>query len=163
MDFTAVEQRQTSRSNRAHSRVLFLFHFLLLLGYAGAGWVLCAYAVPKIVWLGTLLVTLHLISVGWSAVLPAFIWVSAVLSIATIDQTWMWHMPIEAYAAIPLILLLVWWLALGLVFLVAIAHHDLTQKRIFVVARSFFLTVPISLGLFSGVCLYRLLTFPQIQ
>ncbi len=55
---------------------------VLWLGYAVLGWFLAVYEVPSAIWVGTLLVTLHLAWAGTAAIALGLAWVVAVISIA---------------------------------------------------------------------------------
>jgi len=163
MKFRGIQQRQVHISTYLRCLMLSQFHVLLLCAYAMLGWFLCAYAVPQFVWLGTVLVTLHLSWAGMAAILPSLIWVNCILAVGAIDQVWMWKMPMASYVVVPLVLLLVWFLAIGSVLLVAIAHQHLKRKLVFAPQRTMFLVGSSFAGLVCGVSFYRLFTLPQIQ
>ncbi|MGG6296022.1 hypothetical protein ACQ4M4_16660 [Leptolyngbya sp. AN02str] len=163
MKSRAIQQQQVHISAYLRCLMLSQIHVLLLCAYASLGWVLCAYAVPQIIWVGTVFVTLHLSWVGIDAILLALIWVNFILTVGAIDQVWMWKMPIVSYFVVPLVLLLVWFLAIGIVLLVAITHQYLKRKLVSSSQRTVFLLGSSFAGLVCGVSFYQLFTLPRIQ
>jgi len=129
--------------------------------YSLVGWLLSAYHVPTVVWIGTLVMTLYLAWTGLDAIAVASIWVVGVLSIGAIRHAWMWRIFRPFYQIEPLTLLLIWLLSLGLVVLTAIAHKRL-QERFGRVQVFYRLAIPIWLGLVLGLFMYHQFTLPLL-
>lgn len=132
---------------------------VLWFAYGLVGWLLSAYLVPKIVWIGTLVVTLHLALAGLDAIALASMWVVGVLSMGAIDHAWMWRIARPYYQIEPLVLLIIWLLSLGLVVFTAIAHKQLQKRfnRAQVLRR---LIIPVWFGLALGLLVYDRFTLP---
>lgn len=113
------------------SSVIFTWSHLaaLLLGYGFAGWLLAAFQVSWLVWLGTLGVTLHLIRVGASALTLATGWVVLVMVAAAVVKAWtaVWNsrIPFEQAQLWAQTLLLIWLGAIGLVVLLAFGRSTI--------------------------------------
>jgi hypothetical protein len=134
---------------------------LLCFAYGVIGWLLSAYVVSKVVWIGTLMITSHLAWAGLDAIALASIWVVGVLSMGAIDHAWMWQIPRPYYQIEPLVLLIIWLLSLGLVVFTALAHKQL-QKRFNRAQVLYRLLLPVWFGLALGLWVYDRLTFPLL-
>lgn len=134
---------------------------ILLFAYVGIGWLLNAYVVPQVVWLGTLFATFHLAWAGFDAIVLSSIWVVGVLSVGAISHAWMWRMPRPYYQIEPFTLLVVWLLALGLVVFTAIVQHHL-QKSLSRIQAFYSLIALTWLSLACGALIYRTLTLPSL-
>jgi hypothetical protein len=104
----------------------------LLLGYGFVGWLLAAFQVPWIVWLGTLATTLHLIRTGSAALALSCSWVVGLIAIAALAKAWiaLWnaHLPYEQAQLWARSLLLIWWGATLLLLLLAYARPLLPRS-----------------------------------
>lgn len=155
--------RRSTKNNQVANFMVQVNRSLVLswFAYGLIGWLLSAYRVPAVVWIGTLVMTLYLAWVGVDAIAVASIWVVGVLSIGAIRHAWMWHIFRPFYQIEPLTLLLIWLLSLGLVVLTAIAHKRL-QERFGRVQAFYRLAIPIWLGLILGLLVYRQFTLPLL-
>ncbi len=135
---------------------------LILLAYVLVGWLLSAYLVPEVVWVGTLTMTLYIAWAGLDAIAIASVWVVGVLSIGAVRHAWMWHMLRPYYQLEPLVLLIIWLLSLVLVVFTAITHKHL-QERFNRVQILYRLVIPIWLGLVLGTVIYYKFTFPLLS
>ncbi|MFM7426152.1 MAG: hypothetical protein ACKO7W_14360 [Elainella sp.] len=98
---------------------------VLLLGYGFAGWLLAAFQVPELVWVGSLAATLHLVWAETAALVLSWSWVVGLIAIAAITKAWVavWnaHLPVEQAQLWAQGLLLIWLGASLLVLLLAYA------------------------------------------
>ncbi len=105
---------------------------MLLLGYGSAGWLLAVFHVPWLVWVGTLLMTFHLIRIGEDAIALSAAWVIGIMSIGAIVKAWtpVWNSQLPQSNAqlwaVGLMLLWIW--ALILVFLLGVAKTVLRRS-----------------------------------
>ena len=60
----------------------------LWIGYSLIGWLLAAFAVPPIIWIGSLIVILHLTIVGKPAIALGQVWVITLFFIAGVIRVW---------------------------------------------------------------------------
>lgn len=134
---------------------------VLLLGYGFTGWLLAAFQVPCLIWLGTLGVTLHLIRSGASAIALATIWVVLIIFMAAVVRAWIavWNsrLPFEYAQLWAQGLLLIWLGAIGLVVLLAFARSTLSQLRLRGALAFYSLTALIWGALGMGGLLYQML------
>lgn len=104
---------------------------LLLLGYGLLGWLLAAFQVSWPIWLGSLGVTLHLISAGTAAIALSAGWVVCIMFLAAARKSWaaVWgsQVPYEQAQLWAEGLLLIWIGVTSLVFLLAMADSVLAQ------------------------------------
>lgn len=133
----------------------------LWLAYGIVGWLLSAYFVPEVVWVGTLVMTFHLAWAGLNAIALSSIWVVGVLSMGAIEHAWMWQISRPYYQIEPLVLLIIWLLSLGLIVVTAIAHNQL-QKRFNRAQVLYRLIIPAWFGLALGLLAYYRFTFPLL-
>ncbi|HEY9698810.1 MAG TPA: hypothetical protein V6D10_16215 [Trichocoleus sp.] len=66
----------------------FVYLLLLSLGYGSIGWLLAAFQVSKLIWLGTLSITFYVAALGTDALLVAVAWVVSVAMIGAVDKAW---------------------------------------------------------------------------
>ncbi|MBD3880405.1 hypothetical protein IFO70_01405 [Phormidium tenue FACHB-886] len=72
----------------AHPAPVWIYLFILGLGYSSMGWLLAAFQVPGLVWLGTLGVTMYLAEVGIDAIALSSAWVAGVVSAGAVTKAW---------------------------------------------------------------------------
>jgi hypothetical protein len=134
---------------------------VLWFAYGIVGWLLSAYFVPEVVWVGTLLMTFHLAWAGLDAIVLASMWVVGVLSMGAIRHAWMWQISRPYYQIEPLVLLIIWFLSLGLVVSTAMIHKQL-QKRFNRVQILHRLIISTWFGLALGLLVYYRFTLPLL-
>ncbi|MGL5083054.1 MAG: hypothetical protein ACRC8A_16330 [Microcoleaceae cyanobacterium] len=106
----------------------------LILGYMLAGGLLTIFEASVWVWLGTLVITLHLTNTGTEAVVLANAWILAVIFIAVVQKIW----PPLLFGYLPKInaplwaslMIFLWFLAIGLVVLSAFVQRRMTLKKL---------------------------------
>jgi hypothetical protein len=135
----------------------------LLLGYSFAGWLLAAFQVSWLIWLGTLGTTLHLIRAQASAIALAASWVVLIMVAAAVVKAWAaaWdsRVPFEQAQLWAQGLLLIWLGAMGLVVLLAFARPRIAQLGMRGPSAGYSLTILIWGALAAGGLLYQ--TLPQ--
>jgi hypothetical protein len=99
---------------------------LLIVGYILGGWLLATFNVPWFIYAVTSAVTFHLVRSEIAAIPLASIWVTFMVSIAAM-ATWPVHISAQLWA---LFLLMLWILALGLVFLLAFARPSIKMLNL---------------------------------
>lgn len=113
----------------ASTSASWLYLTLLLLGFWATGWLLAAFQVSWLVWLGTLGITLHLVQAETEAIALASTWVVLIMFIAAAKKSWtpVWHshLPFENARLWAQGLLLIWAGLTGLVVLLALAKPHL--------------------------------------
>jgi hypothetical protein len=103
---------------------IWVYLMALISGYVTLGWLLAAFQVSGLVWLGSLAVALHLVEAGADAIALATAWIVIVISAGAVAKAWtpIWHanLPHENAKAWAMGLLVLWlWavvLAVGLGF-----------------------------------------------
>ena len=103
-----------------------LFALLLSLGWGLVGWWLAALAAAWPLWLGTLLVSVYLISIGTGAIALANGWVVLLITLTLYEDRvppfWRTDLPYKYWATM---LLLLWGVGTGLVFLLGFQAQGL--------------------------------------
>ncbi|GAB4232234.1 MAG: hypothetical protein Kow00121_60380 [Elainellaceae cyanobacterium] len=61
---------------------------LLILGFLSVGWLLAAFQVSWLIWLGTMAITLHLAHAGTDAIAIATAWIATIISIGAVIKAW---------------------------------------------------------------------------
>jgi hypothetical protein len=101
---------------------------LLSLGWSLVGWWLTALAAAWPLWVGTLLVSVYLISIGTGAIALANGWVVLLVTLVLYEDRvppfWRNDLPYKYWA---IMLLLLWGVGTGLVFLLGIQSQGLWQ------------------------------------
>jgi hypothetical protein len=135
---------------------------VLLLGYLSAGWLLAAFQVPWVIWLGTLGVSLHLVKVRTNALALASAWIVALVSIAAVLKAWtpLWdsHLPLEHAQSWALGLLLIWLWAHCLALLLAFAKKPVQKLglRLTQTDRGLIILIWTAMGLGGLLCHHQL-------
>ena len=144
----------------------FAYLLLLILGYGLLGWLLAAFQVSNLIWLGTLSVTSYVAALGTDALLLAVAWVVTVAMIGAADKAWVtiWNinLPYENVQLWAIGLLVFWFWGLVLISGLAFARNSV--RAIGVPYRHIFLTLLILtwFALGSGSLTYHLLNpFPH--
>lgn len=116
-------------TQRSFKLFAWAYLLLLLLGYGSAGWLLAAFGVPWLVWVGTLGITGHLIKAETDAIVLANVWVVAIVMVGVVIKAWVpqWgsRVPFEQAQLWAIGLLLLWLWAMILVALLAVARKPL--------------------------------------
>jgi hypothetical protein len=96
---------------------------LLGLGYLGLGWLLAAYKVSWLIWLGTLLMTIHLSIAETGAIFLANLWLVFVVSLGIIlnSKISLHFLPFNRAQIWALTLLIIWFFSISLIFMLAFA------------------------------------------
>lgn len=106
-----------------------LYLATLLFGYSVLGWLMAAFQVSWLVWLGTMAITLHLAHAGTDAIIIASTWVATIMSIGAVVKAWtpIWdsRMPWENAQLWAIGLLCIWMGSTLLTVLLAFAQHPL--------------------------------------
>lgn len=95
----------------------------LFLEYVLAGWLLSAYNVAWLTWVGTQAVTLHLAMVGFDAVALAVAWIVGIMWAGAFTYAWPKSIPWVGVAGWAAALALSWILGLVLILNLAKAHR----------------------------------------
>lgn len=125
---------------------------ILWIGYAIAGWILAAYAAPRLVWLLTLALTVHLAKAGPDAIALSITWVASLLWGAAYIGASPQNMQWTTGHAWGLSLLVLWLLALLLVVLLAFAKQFIPRD---ISRRSLTLWIWCSFGIGYAIYLWR--------
>lgn len=139
----------------------FAYLLLLIVGYSSLGWLLAAFQVSNLIWLGTLSVTFYVAAIGTDALLLAVAWVVTVAMIGAADKAWIavWNinLPYENAQLWATGLLVFWFWGLVLISSLAFARNPV--RAIGVPYRYIFLTLLIStwFALGSGSMTYHLI------
>jgi hypothetical protein len=95
-----------------------------------SGWLLNGYMATQIVCIGTLTMICYLTWVGSGAIALVSVWVVGLMSMAAIHQLWLHDMPRPEFRFIPMLLLINWLFALGVVGLLGKASDFLRQRYV---------------------------------
>jgi hypothetical protein len=137
--------------------------FLLCLGYIGAGWLLAAYQVSWLIWLGTLLAIVHLSIAETGAIVLANTWLVLIILLGIFFNTKISlnFLPLYKAQIWAIGLLVVWIFAILLILMLAFAQTPLktldlgrigkSQKRI-----SYFLIFVTWIAIKLGYLIYKL-------
>jgi hypothetical protein len=100
---------------------------LLCLGYLGLGWLLAAYKVSWLIWLGTLLIIIHLSIAESGAIFLANLWLVLVISLGIVlnSKISLHFLPFHRAQIWALTLLIVWFFSISLIFMLAFASAKL--------------------------------------
>lgn len=140
------------------------FYFVaVLLSYACVGWLLIAFRAFPLVWLGTLIVILHLAKAGTEAIVLANAWVLGVVFTAVLQKTW----PVFLGGYIPkknaplwaVVMMLLWFLAIAFIVVLAFARRKLQKMGWNNRQASLILVILAGIGLMGGWLLFQV-TFP---
>jgi hypothetical protein len=102
---------------------------LLCLGYVGAGWLLAAYNVSWLIWLGTLLITIHLSIAQTGAIILANTWIVLIILLGIFFNTKisLTFLPFYKAQIWAIGLLIVWFFAIILILMLAFAQTPLKK------------------------------------
>jgi hypothetical protein len=105
---------------------------LLCLGYIGLGWLLAAYKVSWLIWLGTLLITIHLSIAETGAIFLANLWLVLVISLGIIlnSKISLHFLPFDRAQIWALTLLIIWFFSISLIFMLALAPAKLKKMSL---------------------------------
>lgn len=112
-----------------------IFHlFILLVGYTIVGWLLAAFNAPLWVWLGTLLMIIHLTQSGTEALFIANSWIVFIMFLVTVlkpwPQIWPSSIPDKEITIWSTTIMLLWLLAILLVVELAFTHHRMKLRNL---------------------------------
>jgi hypothetical protein len=111
---------------------LFLYLFILLVGYTIAGWLLAAFNAALWVWLGTFLMILYLAKSGTEALLIANAWIVLIMFLVTLFKRWppIWpsHIPEKEITVWSTTIMLLWMLGILLVVGLALIHQAMKLR-----------------------------------
>lgn len=142
------------------NRPLFLHLLLLLVGYTIFGWLLAAFNAPLWIWLGTILVIIHLAKSGIEALLIANGWIVFIMFLVTVlkpwPQIWPSHIPYKEITVWATTIMLLWLLAILLVVELAFTHRRMKLSSLTSRQRFGILVCWIELALVGGGFIFYL-------
>jgi hypothetical protein len=106
-----------------------IYLILLCLGYLGLGWILAAYKVSWLIWIGTLLITIHLSIAKAGAIFLANLWLVFVISLGIIlnSKISLYFLPFDRAQIWALTLLIIWFFSISLIFMLAFAPSNFNK------------------------------------
>jgi hypothetical protein len=107
-----------------------LCYVSIFVSFAIIGWLLNGYMATQIVCIGTLTMICYLTWVGSGAIALVSVWVVGLMSMAAIHQLWLHDLPRPEFRFIPMLLLINWLFALGVVGLLGKASDFLRQRYV---------------------------------
>lgn len=138
------------------SRFPLLKPLVLIPGYAIAGFLLTAYAVPWFIWLGTLAVTLYLAWVGVEGMILAGLWLLGLFFAGAVNRCWFVFFPQPDFRILALALLLNWVFGASLCWSLAQTSQHLRSHTPFTWRSWLYLAFLTGLGFAIGVLIFTI-------
>lgn len=129
---------------------------VLLPGYAIAGFLLTAYAVPWFIWLSTLAITLYLAWVGVEGMTLAALWLLGIFFAGAVNRCWFVAFPQPDFRILALALLLNWLFGASLCWSLAKISQDLRSHTPSTWRSWLYLSCLTGTGFATGILIYRI-------